>query len=128
MKFFEESIQLEPNHEKSWIDLITLLQKNNELIKSQLYVKKSLEVNGDCIQLWKKSASIKDLALNARIQDTLELLYGKKPFPFSTINFLKGSEQPMHSDSIHFHCVPNLWMAGVWVALEDVDDEIDMMN
>ena len=58
MKFFEESIQLEPNHEKSWIDLITLLQKNNELIKSQLYVKKSLEVNGDCIQLWKKSAEI----------------------------------------------------------------------
>ena len=58
MKFFEESIQLEPNHEKSWIDLITLLQKNNELIKSQLYVKKSLEVNGDSIQLWKKSAEI----------------------------------------------------------------------
>ena len=58
MKFFEESIQLEPNHEKSWIDLITLLQKNNELTKSQLYVKKSLEVNGDSIQLWKKSAEI----------------------------------------------------------------------
>ena len=58
MKFFEESIQLEPNHEKSWIDLITLLQNNNELIKSQLYVKKSLEVNGDSIQLWKKSAEI----------------------------------------------------------------------
>lgn len=74
-------------------------------------------------QLWKKSASIKDLAINKKILDTLELLYGKKPFPFSTINFLKGSEQPMHSDSIHFHSVPNLWMAGVWVALEDVDEE-----
>jgi len=58
IKFFEESIQLEPNHEKSWIDLINLLQKNNELIKSQLYVKRSLEVNGDSVELWKKSAEI----------------------------------------------------------------------
>jgi len=74
-------------------------------------------------QLWKKSKAIKELAVNNKILDTLELLYGKKSFPFSTINFLKGSEQPMHSDAIHFHSIPNLWMVGVWVALEDVDEE-----
>lgn len=58
MNFFEESIQLEPNHEQSWIDLINLLQRNNELLKSQLYVRRSLEVNGDSIELWRKSAEI----------------------------------------------------------------------
>ena len=39
-----------------------------------------------------------------------------------TISFIKGSNQPLHSDIIHFHSVPALWMAGVWVALEDVDE------
>lgn len=73
-------------------------------------------------QLWKQSQAIKDLAVNNQILEKLELLYGRKAFPFSTINFLKGSEQPMHSDAIHFHTVPNLWMVGVWVALEDVDE------
>ncbi|MEE3034906.1 MAG: tetratricopeptide repeat protein [Bacteroidota bacterium] len=58
VKYFKESIHLEPNHEKSWIDLISIFQKNKELLKSQFYVKKSLEVNGDSIELWKKSAEI----------------------------------------------------------------------
>lgn len=58
IRYFKESIYLEPNHEKSWIDLISLYLKNKEILKSQYYVKKSLEVNGDSIELWKKSAEI----------------------------------------------------------------------
>tara|TARA_B100000131_G_C18023621_1_gene575580 strand:- start:148 stop:1083 length:936 start_codon:yes stop_codon:yes gene_type:complete len=74
-------------------------------------------------QLWTRSDAIKKLAVNENVMSTLKLLYAKNPFPFSTINFLKGSEQPMHSDAIHFHTIPQLWMVGVWVALEDVDEE-----
>ena len=73
-------------------------------------------------QLWKKSKPVRDLALNNKIMSTLDFLYGRKSFPFSTINFLKGTEQPLHSDTIHFHSIPQLWMVGVWVALEDMDD------
>lgn len=73
-------------------------------------------------QLWNKSQSIAKLCINKKVLKTLTLLYGKEPFPFSTINFFKGSNQPLHSDVIHFHSTPPLWMAGVWVALEDVDE------
>lgn len=71
---------------------------------------------------WRKSRSIAELTVHPKILNTLEFLYSKKPFPFSTINFIKGSNQPLHSDVIHFHSIPSLWMAGVWVALEDVGE------
>lgn len=71
---------------------------------------------------WKKSLPIAKLTVHPSVMNALELLYARKPFPFSTINFIKGSNQPYHSDAVHFHTVPALWMAGVWVALEDVDE------
>lgn len=71
---------------------------------------------------WRHSKHIAKLTTHPIILDTLNFLYDKKPFPFSTINFIKGSNQPLHSDVIHFHTVPALWMVGVWVALEDVDE------
>lgn len=73
-------------------------------------------------EFWKQSKHSAKMCMNKKIMNTLQLLYNKKPFPFSTINFFKGSNQPLHSDVIHFHTVPSLWMAGVWVALEDVDE------
>ena len=68
---------------------------------------------------WRNSDSIRELCLNKKLIDTLEFLYNKEAFPFSTINFIKGSNQPLHSDGIHFHTIPQLWMSGVWIALED---------
>lgn len=68
---------------------------------------------------WRNSENIRQLCLNNKIIETLEFLYNKETFPFSTINFIKGSNQPLHSDTIHFHTIPQLWMSGVWVALED---------
>lgn len=71
---------------------------------------------------WRKSDPIAKLAMHPKILETLTYLYDKEPFPFSTINFIKGSNQPLHSDTIHFHTIPHLWMVGVWIALEDVDE------
>ena len=71
---------------------------------------------------WKNSKNIAELTVNQKLIDILKLLYNKEPFPFSTINFIKGSNQPLHSDTIHFHTVPQLWMCGVWIALEDVNE------
>jgi hypothetical protein len=71
---------------------------------------------------WKKSDSIANLTVHPKIMETLGYLYGKEPFPFSTINFIKGSNQPLHSDTIHFHTIPQLWMVGVWIAFEDVNE------
>ena len=43
--------------------------------------------------------------------------------PFSTINFIKGTEQPLHSDYIHFGSMPELYLVGAWTALEDISQD-----
>ena len=43
--------------------------------------------------------------------------------PFSTINFIGGSEQPFHSDYIHFGSMPHKYLVGTWVALEDTNSK-----
>lgn len=42
---------------------------------------------------------------------------------FQSINFLHGSEQETHSDSIHMTTFPLGGLLGVWIALEDIDEE-----
>jgi phytanoyl-CoA hydroxylase len=42
---------------------------------------------------------------------------------FQSINFLSGSQQKTHSDSIHMTTFPLGGLLGVWVALEDIDDD-----
>lgn len=73
-------------------------------------------------EAWKTCSKVKDLACHQRIIDCLKFLYGREPLPFQTINFLKGSNQPIHSDAIHFHTIPQRWVAACWVALEDMDE------
>src|SRR6185295_7491231 len=50
-------------------------------------------------------------------------LYGRNPFPFQTLNFLRGSQQRVHSDTIHFNSKPARFMCGAWAALEDITPE-----
>jgi ectoine hydroxylase-related dioxygenase (phytanoyl-CoA dioxygenase family) len=72
-------------------------------------------------EAWRISEHVKALALAPEILELLESLYGRKPIPFQTLNFWPGSQQPVHSDSLHFNSKPPGFMCGVWVALEDVD-------
>ena len=58
IKYLEESIKLEPNHEKSWVALIDYLIDKNDYLKAQHYVKKALQSNSDNAELWNKSALI----------------------------------------------------------------------
>ena len=66
---------------------------------------------------------VRELACHEKIINLLEEIYGRKPIPFQTLNFLRGTEQQTHSDSIHFNSIPQRWMCGVWVAFEDVGKE-----
>jgi ectoine hydroxylase-related dioxygenase (phytanoyl-CoA dioxygenase family) len=70
---------------------------------------------------WKVSENVKALALDPIVLRLLEKLYGRRPLPFQTLNFRVGSQQPAHSDAIHFNSQPAGFMCGVWVALEDID-------
>jgi len=58
IRYFEESIKLEPNHEKSWTALIDFLIDRKDYIKAQYYVNKALQSNSDNTDLWKKSSLI----------------------------------------------------------------------
>jgi hypothetical protein len=69
---------------------------------------------------WQTLDSIRALALEPIILDLLRHLYGREPFAFQTLNFAVGSEQPYHSDAVHFHSYPLGFMCGVWIALQDV--------
>lgn len=79
-------------------------------------------------EAWKTVPNVLSLARHPKILSTLEFLYGKKPIPFQTINFLKGSNQPLHQDSIHFYTQPERWMVGTWTALQDMTEECGPLN
>ena len=79
-------------------------------------------------EAWKTIPNVLSLARHPKLLSTLELLYGRKPIPFQTINFLKGSNQPLHQDSIHFYTQPERWMVGTWTALQDMTEDCGPLN
>jgi len=69
---------------------------------------------------WYISQNVLALAQCKTVLDTLDYLYQAKARPFQTLNFYRGTEQPVHVDSIHFNSEPFGMMCGVWIALEDI--------
>lgn len=80
------------------------------------------------VEGWKKSKNIKKVCYNKKVNKFLNILYKRKPLPISTINFVRGTEQPLHSDYIHFGSVPELFLAGAWFALEDINKNNGPLN
>jgi ectoine hydroxylase len=71
----------------------------------------------------KKSPFIKGVSNNPRMLKLLGFLLDKEVVPFQTINFLQGSEQRAHSDSVHMTTYPLGYLIAIWIALEDVTHE-----
>ena len=65
-------------------------------------------------------SAVSKVACHPEILASLQVLYGRIPFPFQTLNFPNGTAQHFHSDAVHFHSLPHGFMCGVWVALEDI--------
>ena len=106
-------------------EMYSAIRRDNTTKQSEFYTYSN---SPRIFEEWRNSDSIRELCLNTKLISTLELLYNKEAFPFSTINFIKGSNQPLHSDAIHFHTIPQLWMSGVWVALENTTLENGTLN
>lgn len=68
----------------------------------------------------KKSSLIKSVTENTGLLQLLNFLLDKKMVPFQTINFLTGSEQKAHSDSVHMTTYPLGYLIATWIALEDI--------
>jgi ectoine hydroxylase len=71
----------------------------------------------------KASALIRGITLKKEITDILSFILGRKVIPFQTINFITGSEQHAHSDSIHMTTYPLGYLIAIWVALEDISED-----
>ncbi|MBL7776088.1 MAG: phytanoyl-CoA dioxygenase family protein [Saprospiraceae bacterium] len=53
----------------------------------------------------------------------LSFLLGKTALPFQSLNFIQGSEQRAHSDSIHMTTEPPGYLIATWTALEDCHED-----
>ena len=69
-----------------------------------------------------KSPLLRESGNNKELLELLNVLIGGKAKLFQSINFLSGSEQDTHSDSIHMTTYPLGGLLGVWIALEDIDE------
>jgi hypothetical protein len=80
-------------------------------------------IPGRLPDIWKNYDIIGKLSFDNKILKILKKLYNRKPIPFQTLNFYKGTEQKLHSDQIHFCSDPENFMCGVWIAFEDITME-----
>lgn len=71
---------------------------------------------------WMFDEDVRAIASNPHILALLSKLYGREAFPFQTLNFPVGTQQGSHSDSVHFSSLPERFMCGVWLAMEDVKE------
>lgn len=72
---------------------------------------------------WNYDSDVRAIAANANIIELLTKLYGRRAFPFQTLNFPVGTQQEAHTDAVHFSSLPHRFMCGVWLAMEDVSPE-----
>ena len=109
-----------------------IVDRSNRIIKS-LQPKFDLEfwknnqwARGESLRItdgWIDNQDIREIAINESILQMLSQLYGRPAFPFQTLNFPVGTQQNVHSDTMHFNSIPERWMCGVWLALEDIDKD-----
>lgn len=69
------------------------------------------------------SALLREISGNKNLIDLLSVLLKGQAILFQSINFTRGSEQASHSDSIHMTTYPLGGLLGVWIALEDIDED-----
>jgi Phytanoyl-CoA dioxygenase (PhyH) len=72
---------------------------------------------------WQFDADVRAIACNHYVINLLSQTYGRQAWPFQSLTFPVGTQQHFHSDAVHFSSIPERFMCGVWVALEDIDLE-----
>ena len=70
--------------------------------------------------LFKHSKATHDLWTDPLAIRILSAIFDDVAVPCQTLNFLHGSQQDVHQDTIHLTPYPAGYMCGVWVALEDI--------
>ena len=74
-------------------------------------------------QIHEKSAAARELWTLPSVTKFLRAVFQEEVLPCQTLVFLRGSGQDMHQDTIHLTAFPAGYMCGVWIALEDIDED-----
>jgi ectoine hydroxylase-related dioxygenase (phytanoyl-CoA dioxygenase family) len=108
---------------KKFFDDETVTSVNKEI--ERLVNKKRLHFTHDNKLMFANriSSLIKKITHEKRLTSILDFILDKEVVPFQTINFLQGSNQRAHSDSIHMTTYPLGYLIAVWIALEDTNME-----
>lgn len=70
---------------------------------------------------WRHSPAVHDVFHHPLLKEIIRFIFQKNVLPFQTVNFIKGSGEKPHSDSIHMTTEPLGYLAAVWVALQDIE-------
>jgi ectoine hydroxylase len=115
-------------HEKGYMIIPKLFEKEadsiNEEIETLLH-KGKIDFNftkRKVMDAWKESELLNKVFHHSEVLNILNFIFDKEAIPFQTINFIYGSEQRAHSDSIHMTTEPLGYLAAIWIALEDVQE------
>jgi hypothetical protein len=96
----------------------------NNSIDDLLQTQKAYLTSGGrkIMNAWRQSRPCESLFKQKQLLTILSFLLGKQVVPFQTINFVYGSEQRAHSDSVHMTTEPLGYLIATWTALEDVQE------
>jgi ectoine hydroxylase len=88
----------------------------------ELITQKKLPLTHDnkLVQGSRHSIVIKQMMQDEGLKKILSFILAKEVVPFQTLNFVKGSGQRAHSDSIHMTTYPLGYLIAAWIALEDI--------
>ncbi|TVT37779.1 phytanoyl-CoA dioxygenase family protein [Hymenobacter setariae] len=70
---------------------------------------------------WKHSPAAAGIFHHPLLLALIRFIFNKEVVPFQTVNFIRGSQEKPHSDSIHMTTEPLGYLVAVWVALEDIE-------
>ncbi len=102
------------------LDETTVDAINTEVAQLQASGKLRFENRNKLMFANRHSDLIRSVTEHPDLVRIMSFLLGKKPVPFQTINFITGSEQRAHSDSIHMTTYPLGYLVAAWIALEDI--------
>jgi ectoine hydroxylase len=108
---------------EKFFDSTTCDAVNEEIAKLQQSGKLHFTYGNKLMFANKKSKLVKGVAENPQLKNILAFILDKDVVAFQTINFIHGSQQRAHSDSIHMTTYPLGYLVAAWIALEDITHE-----
>lgn len=112
--------------ERGFIVLPGLLSAEADAVNAELAAlrregKVAFDATGRKIfNAWKHSPAAASIFHHPLLLRIIGFIFEKDVIPFQTVNFIRGSQEKPHSDSIHMTTEPLGYLAAVWVALEDI--------